>query len=680
MKFLNYILPLLTLIGLGACSEDLHDMPQAPVVDKGDKISVDVSVNVADMSVASSRAFTDDPVYANLKLYAVEFKLSDSPLDDGSVITNIYTDSISNEGLNEDGDVHFNVTLDKIDEPRVLHLIAVPKDVALTIPYELVLEGNVIPQLLVDNATPAYWQRLEFPTGYGKFTGATGEEWESDKDALDQLQHVPMIRNFAKISLTVTAADFTLDGFAVLNQPTRGYIAPWDVDTNSFPTFLTGKSMRRYMDIDKNYKGRSPGNQVSVTDAAAASYDLAPKYIYERPHSSINFPIVIMQGRRGASGSPVYYKLDLGRSIDNNPFQFYDLLRNFEFAINVTRIDADGYATAQEAFEGVVFNNFSFDVNTRQMSNISNGQDMLQVNQTTFVVTNADDTEITFLYRYRSGINNGNGTVNNNDVELLGLEADPDNSDAAIIAVEQGSDNADGWRSVTIKTSNPTATRKMQEFVVYNPTTGLGRTITVIVRNPWVYTDAGVWGGNYNFYQQFLDDPERKDWEGFVSDSDAIGQPLTVRFHIDDDIPEALFPLEFVFEASPQNIENNKIGNLIVRSGPSLFGTGATTIQYVKTVTWADYNTVLSGDDQTATVVNRDDDGSTSHVVRARFQTIAKINQGSENTIRVYNPYMRVIRTEGGSQVSSQYLDVTFTGKEGTAPDHDLTDPTTPTE
>ena len=91
----------------------------------------------------------------------------------------------------------------------------------------------------------------------------------------------------------------------------------------------------------------------------------------------------------------MYYKLDLGKADDSNLFQFYDILRNFEYAITVRQIDADGYTTAEAALNGVVYNNFSFDVNTRNMANVSDGDNMLWVNQTTFVVTSPDETTIT---------------------------------------------------------------------------------------------------------------------------------------------------------------------------------------------------------------------------------------------------------------------------------------------
>lgn len=667
MKILRYIFPILTLISLGSCSDELQSVGEPAGEEGGNTIKVDVTLNVADIAAASSRAFTDKPDYSDLKLQVVEYVLASGPLD-GNMFTTNYTDSIKNITTNGDGDVHFSIVLNKTDEPRVLNFIATPKDVELTVPYGL--EGTSVPGLTLTDQTPAYWQRVEFPDGYGVYDSEG--KWTTNEQVQGKLTHVPMIRNFAKVSLRVAdGAGFTLEGFALLNRPAVGTVAPWNTTTMEFPTFLSGDKLLSYSDINATYHGRSPGNQVIEADPATATYNTEAKYLYERPQSSINNPVVIMRGRRNGATASTYYKIDLGYKDENNLFRYYNILRNFEYAITVNAVGADGYDTPQAAMDGVVFNNFSFDINTRQMLNVSNGRDMLWVNQTTFVVTNADQREITLRYRYKKNISNSGGTASNGDIRFLDLE-----TGEAIDNITYGtSDDNDGWRQVTITTPIPTSDRKMQEFVVYDPTTGLGRTITIVVRTPWFYTNAGVWGGNYNYYDQFIfNEKEREEWNGFVSSSTTIGQPLTVRFHIDDNIPEALFPLTFTFESDRQNIENNKIGNLVVVSGPSFFDASKTTIKYVKTVTWADYNSELTHENQTATIVDDDNDGITSHVVRARFQTILPISTEQWTTIYVYNPYIRVQGSE------SDYLEVRFRGKEGTAPDYDLTDPTTPTE
>lgn len=196
---------------------------------------------------------------------------------------------------------------------------------------------------------------------------------------------------------------------------------------------------------------------------------------------------------------------------------------------------------------------------------------------------------------------------------------------------------------------------------MFDPTTGLGRLINIIVRLPWQFMDAGVWGGTYYYGTEF-----NTDWKGYVSNSTTVGQPLTVRFRIDDNIPEAKFPLKFVYESSNQNIENNKIDNNVVDPGASLFANVTTNvIKYVKTITWTDYNTKLS--ESSSGTIEEGSDGYEHHYVTAHFLTTKTI--GTETTtIRIQNPYMSPTPTVPAPPT---YVDVTFTGKDNSAPVND---------
>ena len=663
MKFLNYIFPILSILTISGCQDDVSlplDFQQ-----ETDKITIDVSLNVAKITDTRSRTFADVPDYSDLKLYVLEFERSGDGSDPfANNLSKDYTSDVENEAVNGDGDVHFNITLDKIDQPRVLHLIAVPNNAELNIGYGN--EGTLIPGLQLDNSTPAYWNRVEFPGGYGSYD--SDGKWSNAEDLKDKLTHVPMICNFSKISLTIDqAAGFVLDGFALINRPMKGTVAPWNSTTMQFPTFLNGSgALESYSTISDDYSGYWPYNQVTdVADKtpADALFTNDVKYIYEHPHTSLNSPLILLRGHRTGSQNTMYYKLDLGKPDDSNLFQFYNILRNFEYVITVRQIDADGYATAEAALNGVVYNNFSFDVNTRNMANVSDGDNMLWVNQTTFVVTSPDDTTVTFRYRYKKDIRNNGGTVANGTGESDDIAFKDLVTGEAITGITYGTtDDADGWRDVTITTVEPSATRRAQEFIIYDKNTGLGRTINIIVRNPWNYSESSLYGVNYDTYEQYQTAKDNyPQWLNTVSSltasgSQVGGQPLTIGFVIENDIPQAMFPLEFVFEADPQNIENNKTGNLLVETGKSLFtNISYNTIKYVKTVSWLDYNTELSTENPTGAQVTLED-GSVIHFVRGRFLTISSITETS-NQVRVYNPYMRVRNADG---TYNNYLDFTY--------------------
>lgn len=661
MKFHRYIYGLALALTLAACSDEMPGIGGSPASPDGD-FTFDVSLNVAELGSYDTRTFGDSPSYQDLKLYVAEFDLKEGPLD-GNMLSAIYTPE--EETLNADGDIHFKLTLNKSMEPKVLHLIAVPKSTDLSFPAGL--EGEVIPNLTVTSGADAYWQRVEFPDGYGKQTGE--DTWIVNEDVKEKLTHVPMIRNFAKISVTSTDPNFTLEGFTVVNPPRSGSVAPWNTTDMVFPEFLDDNgNMKSYSQL--GYEGILRG-YINTTEPADADFTRDSKYLYERPTSSVNNTYIMIKGRRG-NGTSKYYKLDIGSNDRQNIFDYKDVIRNFEYAVTLTGVNADGYASIADAKDGVVYNNFSFDVNTRQMLNISDGKAMIWVNNTTFVVNDDNSTTVTFRYRFKSDI-----TSSVYDTEKLkfrneeGDVSDNISVGGVITSVSQPTQTSDGWYEVSINTVTPQASRHSTRFIVFDPATGLGRTIEIVVRVPWYYKELGVWGGNYNTSLQFNhttnDVLDRDAWEGYVS-CDNGGQPLTVVFTLDNDIPEALFPLTFTVEAELQNIENNKIGTLVVSYGDSFFSPGKTRIKYLKTVTWTEYNTELGlGEDGTSitgTVVHRDD-GTTVRRVRCRFLTIVNINESTTRRIRISNPY---VKGTGGNQ----YGEVSFTGKYGQAPNWGL--------
>ena len=231
----------------------------------------------------------------------------------------------------------------------------------------------------------------------------------------------------------------------------------------------------------------------------------------------------------------------------------------------------------------------------------------------------------------------------------------------------------EGWKQTEFITVDPTDRGQSYAFIAYDKDSGIGRTINVIVRQPWEYIDLGVWGGNYNTRKQFINTSYPKDqWEGFVSTNSA-GQPLTVVFTIDNELPESIFPLTFTLEAELQNIENNKIGTLVVTSGSSFFdGQNSNRIKYEKTVTWTEYNTELSLNNITGTKVTHDD-GTVLHRVRCRFLTIMQIDNATERKIRIHNDYFKVKNTTGNTVTYSKYGEVSFKGKTGIAPNWGIT-------
>lgn len=650
MKILRYIPFLASLLLLSACSEDVLAPDRQPGVNDDGTITLDVSVAVPQMVVTDSRAMAGIPDYNRLQLYVVAFAMNDENDPTANFYINNYT--ATNERFdNSDGMLHFDVTLTQTSEPVVLHLIAVPDGVTLKL--DQYGSEELIARLTTTGNNDAYWQRVKFPNGFG--TADDKGNFTLDEQIIkDKLTAVPMVRNFAQVTVEENLDNFELEGFMIVNTPTAGTVAPWGSDMK-FPEFID-KDKKQLDYSALSYQGILAGNaqfgNSDVTDADG-KYTTAPKFLFEHPKSSINPTSVIIKGQYNG-GASSYYKIDLGmKNATTGVFEIYNILRNFRYAVTITGVTTSGYATPDKALTGVTYNNLSFDVRTEKMLNISNGTSMLWVTQTTEVVTKEENRTFYFGYKFKEKLTSTN--VNNEDIgsdALLNTIKNLDVVESAtkIEGIPAGYDAnlyAD-YQFFEIKTVAVGQTTKTGSFVVVDKTTGLGRTINIVVSPPFEITRNRLFAGNYNVPGQFP--YNRPTWEDVVKT--GTGSPMTVFFTLDDELPEAIFPLVFEIEANPQDIENNPIGTLVVTSGESDFPelNKQQRIKYQKVVTWQNYNDTLSAKKPFGLIVPdklNDKDGKKElyiRRVRCRLRTINAGTNGQETVIRITNPYFKLGR------------------------------------
>lgn len=632
MKSLKYTL--ISLLGLlfAGCSDAFS--PNAPREESnakivGDKIILTAGFDISDFKEANTRSFSDAPNLDDLNLYIIEF------VDNGSPLINTRNAVYRPEKETVDGDVvKYNVTLNRTDQPRILHFVAVA-DNNLNIPNGV--EGLVMPGLTSQNSNDAYWRRLEFKNGYcDHILSDDKDEWEFNQDFIDKLlgtketgpKNLKLIRNFAKITVGISdnatvangATGFDLEGFMIVNTPLKGTMVPYSSSNQEFPEFLEadGVTPIPYKTLSKTYGGMSPANTTlsnqvtsgdaptiatktltsyaTVEDGTAKTWKCLPsEYMYERPFNSLYHTFIIIKGTYhnkvlNSSDAPSYYKLDLGANDNDGIFRYYGLLRNYNYFIRINRIETNGYPTVEAAAEGTVYNNISFDISTDHLMNISDGKDIIKVNFTTAVITEPGQT-IDFRYAYKHGIlDAGNGTFNNDKATFIGLDAN-DIPGAVIKSVSFlgdqhiNNDNVTPWRTLQIVCQDPTALTKTQEFTIVNKQTGLGRTISLVSHLKWDFENlceyAGIWENyptTYNGqYIQNANGSQGTIINGLSNSTYSgkcgtnVGSQFTIFFDIPDNIPEVLFPLEFTIESDHQGLENEPMGTIVVAPGPSLF-------------------------------------------------------------------------------------------------------------
>lgn len=626
-RLTTYIAVAASLV-LGACSEETL-RPDVPDADGGE--GVRVSIAIPDMPRLATRAFGDTPA-ADLKLTVFEFEMGSDPTN--TFLTKIYqAETLTQTNVANGATVDFRINdLLMTESPRVLHFVVAPQHLDARYASEAVVFSN----LSVRDNSQAYWGRVEFPNGYG--TVDKDMKPQLTDEAKQKLTGVNVLRNFAKVSVEVAAtatSNFQLTGFELVNVPTSGTVAPYNTGRQEFPQmFDDAGTMLGYLAVAGNgsgqqgYSGIMPANCgfrnleenfSPVADGGRPAWSTRDAYLYEHPFESTRRTYVILRGNYRPTTTDAwqtcYYKIDLVRlNEESGMTEYYDILRNYDFHINVTGVSAPGASTASEAISGVSYNNISADVDARDMLQISDGANIVEVSKTNIIFTNT--TPVEFLYRY-SPVGGFSSETTNAKLHTNGLNA---GDVIASVTDPEVYTDADGvvWvkRVITPKPIPEAGTREQSFYVV--DADGLGREIRLVAHVPYDYSDIEVYPGSENGR------PTSAAGQGTVSP--LSGQPFTVYFNLPAGMPEAMFPLTFILESNRQNMENNPIGTLVVTSGQTGFPTTEVyevpRIKYRKTVSYAEYLYKTDANNNLITDGAGNYVENTDHTVRCRFRTI----------------------------------------------------------
>lgn len=479
-------------------------------------------------------------------------------------------------GADMNTEYSFTVSLQASASRRILHFVANYDFDAH--PVEYGTEYSVISHLTVSGGQEAYWQRVVLDGGI-----YTNENWDN-MSAADKakLVKIPLVRNFAKIVVESETHDFTVTGFALWNVPDRGCVAPCVMVPPTFATYgksdIDGKTLgnnlwicRTYDDLstsfgpedtgDKKvgYSGFLPADASIVSkDANALTYDLMPKYMYERPYSrDVTHTAVIVKGKY-KNGKETYFKVDLIKHAQHGLTEYYNILRNFTYKVNIKGCTGDGYDTAAEAAAQPASNNFVSSVVTQNVINISDGTARLYVSTTDMTIVSNEP--FSFRYKYVPNFTEDPGTVNNkalsfydytrneplkrDDASEYYVELDQPHYVMAKYNVVDKVDDPKSdwyqWHETTITPAEPGDEEVSETVIIYQETNDgtqvkIARSVTFRLRKPFEMI---------------------AECEPEVVPT-GVKQEVRVNIRIPNGLRESLFPLEFVIEAEDNSITPN---------------------------------------------------------------------------------------------------------------------------
>ena len=550
-----------------------------------------------------------------------------------------------------------------------VHIIANLGDVKLPWKYDTEVMTKYA---YTSNNQDAYWASFILPNGV-----TLKKEWDAETQSMVYVKDgdyyqvtddvtdafcggtgrpgLPLVRNFAKISIQSTTPQFVLDKvktLAIINKPDRGSVAPYNPDNGNF---IYGYKDITYADMRSDYPGYSPsGTQYVDTDPDATSIAwgtgtgdgeeiVSAVYMYERPVPAAGEPVSYMivhgtfypfkekyfdDGQPNtwktderatpgtyldlANGVECYYKVDF-----KDEEGAYAIFRNFRYHIRITNVAKAGAETAGAAGSTGGTGDISQDQSVAGLTDFSDGYGRIAVSHTgwTFVEGRA---EFELKYKFIEDAVKGDDSANNalvseggpvtitigaktGPVNVISTTLDPSISsetgttiDAGangVIRVMGASDAKDGEGFRTIKFTVNTPDLKDITTQTIHISGKVNETST-LSRDVKYYLMP-----RQNMIVECIADEVNPDYgEDYVEKT--AGEGINVRITIPKMLPESMFPLVFSLESDVLSITPNTAkypeDNLPVASGNSIC-TGkesSKSFHYVRTLSYTEYQTL----------------------------------------------------------------------------------------
>lgn len=602
-----------------------------------DKVSTNISVVVPNIPDAApkTRAMAMAPQMQNLYLAVFD--------NNGYLLEYVQaTTSDTNDDGNEDWattnetQYEYEVVLTPTDFPTTIHFIGnAPSKI------DFGSETEAIGQLYTENGNEAYWQRIHLPEGIKK-SGTT-----LDPEVITALNDIRLVRNFAWIKLSTHSSvdNFKIDAYCVMNTRTKGSISPYNTAHAEFADFA---HQQTYADlINEGYNGFIPAGTTlnrEIPDEATwfktngVSEDLYAYFIYEREKPTIDPTFIIVRGtydpdvtKTGDELKNRYYKVDLR----DNRGEYFPIIRNFRYNIELSSVHHEGHASAIAAVSGAGSGDVSTSLETEDYTNISNNVARIFVEYTEKTLVEAtNDLKLHYKFMvFETKDKDGNIITNEqvlNSSSNITIELSTAIGGNVVNSwTTATTDDAEGWRELTIATTELAATRKSQDIIIKGQVTigektyKLQRKVTLNLR--------------HRYDMQLVCSPDNIQKK--------IGEPFDLILKVPGGLGSSMFPLEFELEALAQSITPDQGDDLPVITGKSIIPgqETKTTIGFIKHLEWNDYDALPN------------EGGYKS--VRCHF----KSNKAESATfIYAQNQYFNQASTELKNYIASTFSNLTF--------------------
>ena len=620
MKSYIHILSIITFVLFSCEKEPLLKDANAT---NSEKVTLDLSVIVPDASY-STKNMGEEPSLNTLHL---------AVFDENGYLAEYVPAELSETTQNGQTIYKYTVTLSLSDKQRTIHWIGNGPD---RVPYGT--EESVILSLKTQHPKDAYWYRKVITKIDKKESNASTQSGESvftPSDALvTSLSNIPLIRNFAKIKLNITATNFTLTKYAVINTYKTGYIAAYNSNNGSFVEYMEDNTQKTYTKLT----GTAPdGEGYDATTSIIPEY-IVPEnndwkawwnenqvdsensyYVYEREKAINNPPYIIAYGIYTDNGESTegYYKINLKDSKENH----FPLIRNFLYTVNLTAVNRKGYETIEEAMSSPGSGDVSTAIETEGLIFMSDGAASLEISYTDTVVLS--NKSIKLRVNFHPDINQPD--------KLYPYSIPEGYTETGVIFTLNNDYGLSGAAISNItETLQTTGNNNVSPYILVNPTVpedmAKSQSITVMAKYKAPNSDI------LRTIQRKVKITVMKEQEIFAACNPteipaAKGSTFNLDITIPAGLPKSIFPLDFKVESQDLAItpDTEKNEYMTLETGKSISGSTKPAYYYIRTLSREEYNSLENVDGKKTLSIH--------------LKTIKAIKEGTNSNIFVSNLY-----------------------------------------
>ena len=486
-------------------------------------------------------------------------------------------------------------------------------------PLPVEYEEEVMPLLRSINGNVAYWQRVKIngvfaaQDAQGNYIMAqifdedglpiSQEAEEYKAQDIAELHDIRLVRNFAKVTFTAANdAEFTLNGFYLVDTPTTGTVAPYSGESGYSNAYTSSTDAAFIMN---SYKGYNVSTELTsgISDKEFNNPGVF-EYMYERSVPDLNRPFAetgaILDVTWNANASVAsalgdnlhrYYKVGFVSEQGAVP-----ILRNIVYNFQVSAIAADThYTTAEAAYNGVFLGDISANIATSMLDEITNNKSLIKVSEMSkTTIGEGKNIDINFWF-YPDVQNHANDVVVNNNVTFAGEK----------VAIQIVTEQVSGYQPAIASFENLTPANADMGTVRVTTNSSVAGSV-----KKSKLKILGQWGTQRALYREVeFTVMEKQTFENgtmtcSVSElsSDAVNQDVTVTIVLPDELPRDIFPLNIMIEPQnnglrsvPHTEGDETIAAIPVKHGESAFDATKNSYYFVKTITYDDYAELVNG-------------------------------------------------------------------------------------